>query len=290
MGLHAGTVEWLPGSPLGNSGFSWSDVLMSSTPNMYIYAANNPSESIIAKRRGYGTIISHNVPPYGRAGGLHMPHAFSPSLFDCSSTSRPRVGRVIGNPSASEGRGLCAGLYKQLAELQGLLQEFRSDPQGNSNLKESIVSTLTTSGLQKDCPFVSSAEGAVEMELTTENVAEVLQADFEAYCSKLYGYDAKRLCQNRSYRTPPHCIAYVAICVSLLCLRTRAKAMFELGAGICKRSATGCSVKDCMLLAGSPQQMVYSSTCKPIWTAGYLIACFRPSVTAPQPSWTNYPA
>ena len=29
---------------------------------------NNPSESIIAKRRGYGTIISHNVPPYGRAG------------------------------------------------------------------------------------------------------------------------------------------------------------------------------------------------------------------------------
>lgn len=67
FGMH-GTVEWLPGSPLGNSGFSWSDVLMSNTPNMYIYAANNPSESIIAKRRGYGTIVSHNVPPYGRAG------------------------------------------------------------------------------------------------------------------------------------------------------------------------------------------------------------------------------
>ncbi len=35
---------------------------------MYVYAANNPSESIVAKRRGYGTIVSHNVPPYGRAG------------------------------------------------------------------------------------------------------------------------------------------------------------------------------------------------------------------------------
>ena len=23
-----GTVEWLPGAPLGNSGFSWSDVLL----------------------------------------------------------------------------------------------------------------------------------------------------------------------------------------------------------------------------------------------------------------------
>lgn len=34
----------------------------------YLYAANNPSESIVAKRRGYGTIVSYNVPPYGRAG------------------------------------------------------------------------------------------------------------------------------------------------------------------------------------------------------------------------------
>jgi CobN/Magnesium Chelatase len=56
----------LPGAPLGNSGLSWSDVLLSSLPNIYVYAANNPSESIIAKRRGYGTIVSHNVPPYGR--------------------------------------------------------------------------------------------------------------------------------------------------------------------------------------------------------------------------------
>jgi magnesium chelatase subunit H len=41
---------------------------MGSLPNVYIYAANNPSESIVAKRRGYGTIVSYNVPPYGRAG------------------------------------------------------------------------------------------------------------------------------------------------------------------------------------------------------------------------------
>ena len=67
FGMH-GTVEWLPGSPLGNTGYSWSDILLGNLPNLYIYAANNPSESILAKRRGYGTIISHNVPPYGRAG------------------------------------------------------------------------------------------------------------------------------------------------------------------------------------------------------------------------------
>lgn len=67
FGMH-GTVEWLPGNPLGNTGYSWSDVLLGDLPNLYIYAANNPSESMLAKRRGYGVLISHNVPPYGRAG------------------------------------------------------------------------------------------------------------------------------------------------------------------------------------------------------------------------------
>ncbi|NET85096.1 MAG: DUF3479 domain-containing protein [Moorea sp. SIO1F2] len=67
FGMH-GTVEWLPGSPLGNTGYSWSDILLGNIPNLYIYAANNPSESMLAKRRGYGVLISHNVPPYGRAG------------------------------------------------------------------------------------------------------------------------------------------------------------------------------------------------------------------------------
>ena len=67
FGMH-GTVEWLPGSPLGNTGYSWSDILLGNLPHLYIYAANNPSESILAKRRGYGVLISHNVPPYGRAG------------------------------------------------------------------------------------------------------------------------------------------------------------------------------------------------------------------------------
>ena len=67
LGMH-GTVEWLPGQPLGNDRQSWSDELMGSLPNVYVYAANNPSESILAKRRGYGTLVSYNVPPYGRAG------------------------------------------------------------------------------------------------------------------------------------------------------------------------------------------------------------------------------
>ena len=67
FGMH-GTMEWLPGSPLGNTGYCWPDILLGDLPHLYIYAANNPSESMLAKRRGYGVLISHNVPPYGRAG------------------------------------------------------------------------------------------------------------------------------------------------------------------------------------------------------------------------------
>ena len=46
-------------TPLGNSGLSWSDVLLGELPNVYVYAANTPSESIVAKHRGYG---HHRVP------------------------------------------------------------------------------------------------------------------------------------------------------------------------------------------------------------------------------------
>lgn len=67
LGMH-GTVEWLPGQPLGNDRASWSDEFLGNLPNIYLYAVNNPSESILAKRRGYGTLVSYNVPPYGRAG------------------------------------------------------------------------------------------------------------------------------------------------------------------------------------------------------------------------------
>lgn len=151
---------------LGNTGFSWSDVLLGGRkgfttaspdafisrppglpraplpspslltavcyppppcrhpaagdlPNVYVYACNNPSESIIAKRRGYGTIVSYNVPPYGRAG-----------------------------------------LYKQMAELKALLAEYREQPEASEALKGPILELLASAGLQEDCPFDGGPETA----------------------------------------------------------------------------------------------------------------------------------
>jgi magnesium chelatase subunit H len=66
---------------LGNDRQSWSDELLGHLPNIYAYAANNPSESILAKRRGYGTLVSYNVPPYGRAG-LYLELANLKELLD----------------------------------------------------------------------------------------------------------------------------------------------------------------------------------------------------------------
>ncbi|OSX68793.1 hypothetical protein BU14_2236s0001, partial [Porphyra umbilicalis] len=75
-----GTQEWLPGSPLGAGPYCWPDKLLGNVPHLYVYAANNPAESALAKRRAYATIVSHGVPPYGRAGLYKELAALPPQL------------------------------------------------------------------------------------------------------------------------------------------------------------------------------------------------------------------
>jgi magnesium chelatase subunit H len=138
-----GTVEWLPGQPLGNDRKSWSDELLGDLPNIYIYAVNNPSgkslngvlaeacalsphellgispESILAKRRGYGTIVSYNVPPYGRAG-----------------------------------------LYLELANLKELVDEYRtasSKDGADKTLCQTIYDSAQRSGMVNDVPLLQDS-------------------------------------------------------------------------------------------------------------------------------------
>ena len=46
----------------------YPDTLIGSIPNLYYYAANNPSEATIAKRRSYANTISYLTPPAENAG------------------------------------------------------------------------------------------------------------------------------------------------------------------------------------------------------------------------------
>lgn len=67
FGTH-GSLEFMPGKQVGMSGTCYPDKLINSTPNMYFYAANNPSEATIAKRRSYAGTISYLTPPAENSG------------------------------------------------------------------------------------------------------------------------------------------------------------------------------------------------------------------------------
>ncbi len=69
--LHFGThgaLEFMPGKQSGMSGACWPDRLIADLPNIYLYAANNPSEGTIAKRRANATLVSYLTPPVAEAG------------------------------------------------------------------------------------------------------------------------------------------------------------------------------------------------------------------------------
>jgi len=69
--LHFGThgaLEFMPGKQVGLDGGDWPDHLIADLPNIYFYAANNPSEAAIAKRRSAATTVSYLTPPLAEAG------------------------------------------------------------------------------------------------------------------------------------------------------------------------------------------------------------------------------
>ena len=69
--LHFGThgaLEFMPGKQAGMSGDCWPERLIGDLPNFYLYASNNPSEGMIAKRRSGATLVSYLTPPLAEAG------------------------------------------------------------------------------------------------------------------------------------------------------------------------------------------------------------------------------
>ncbi|MGA1343585.1 MAG: magnesium chelatase subunit H, partial [Hyphomonas sp.] len=100
FGTH-GALEFMPGKQSGLSGDCWPDYLLGDLPNIYFYAANNPSEATIAKRRGNATIVSYLTPPVAEAG-LYR------GLSDLSGT----IGRW---------RGLAPDARAERADLEGMI-------------------------------------------------------------------------------------------------------------------------------------------------------------------------
>jgi len=179
LGMH-GTVEWLPGQPLGNDRQSWSDEMIGSIPNIYVYAANNPSESILAKRRGYGTLVSYNVPPYGRAG-LYLELA---NLRDL--VNEYRTGEVSSSSSRSDLREGILGSCERTGITSDV--EFpcgEGDPADLSDeMFDSWVTTVSNYLVELEARLFSSGLHTLGVFPTDEELSSYLNAYFSDRLSK----------------------------------------------------------------------------------------------------------
>ena len=67
FGMH-GALEFMPGRQAGTGETCWPDRLIGNLPNIYLYAANNPSEATLAKRRSNAITVTHLTPPLTQSG------------------------------------------------------------------------------------------------------------------------------------------------------------------------------------------------------------------------------
>ena len=67
FGTH-GSLEFMPGKQTGLTAQCWPDRLIGDLPNIYLYAANNPSEGVLAKRRSGATLVSYLTPTLTNSG------------------------------------------------------------------------------------------------------------------------------------------------------------------------------------------------------------------------------
>ncbi len=63
--IHMGTMgsyEWLPGKEVMLAEFDFPDIVVDTTPSIYIYRIDNAADGLAAKRRGLAVIIDHLTP------------------------------------------------------------------------------------------------------------------------------------------------------------------------------------------------------------------------------------
>ncbi len=114
FGTH-GAMEFMPGKQAGSSGNCWPDRLIQQVPNFYLYAANNPSEGTIAKRRSAATLLSYLTPAVCEAGLYKGLADLRQSLDRWRAEPRPGQGPLTPD---SEAAGLAAVILEQARALE----------------------------------------------------------------------------------------------------------------------------------------------------------------------------
>jgi magnesium chelatase subunit H len=116
--LHFGThgaLEFMPGKQAGGSGSCWPDRLIGHLPNFYLYAANNPSEGTIAKRRSNATLLSYLTPSITEAG-LYRGFADLQQSLDRWRSQPPLGAEPL--VSGSEAETLASVIFEQARALE----------------------------------------------------------------------------------------------------------------------------------------------------------------------------
>jgi magnesium chelatase subunit H len=190
FGTH-GSLEFMPGKQMGMSGECYPDNLIGNIPNLYYYAANNPSEATIAKRRSYAATISYLTPPAENAGlykGLQELSELIGSYQTLKETGRgvPIVNTIVDKArlcnfdqdialpdadakelSHEERDNVVGSVYRKLMEIESRLLPCGLHVIGKPPTQEEAVATLVNianldreeDGLQSLTRIIASSIG-----------------------------------------------------------------------------------------------------------------------------------
>jgi len=181
--LHFGThgaLEFMPGKQSGLSAQCWPDRLISDLPNLYLYAANNPSEGTIAKRRAGATLVSYLTPPLAQAG-LYR------GLVDLKAS----IGRWRGlEPAAAERHDLALLIQAQAATVDLAASEPEwDDPEARVDALQNQILELEYTLIPHGLHVVGQPMDADARRETIASVAEAGTATDLAEMDRLLSED-----------------------------------------------------------------------------------------------------
>jgi len=162
--LHFGThgaLEFMPGKQAGMSETCWPDRLIGALPNFYLYASNNPSEGMLAKRRAGATLVSYITPPV-QAAGLYR------GLLDLKAT----LDRWRQREDASQDDELAALVQSQAA----LVELAEAEPAWEPAMREGRIVRLAEELLELEYTLIPHGLHALGRVPTAQQRAETLDA------------------------------------------------------------------------------------------------------------------
>ena len=171
--LHFGThgaLEFMPGKQVGLADTCWPDRLIADVPNYYLYAANNPSEGTIAKRRSAATLVSYLTPPVAHAG-----------LYKGLLDLRASIERWRGaQPDELEDRGVLADLIQTQAHELELVEAGEAWSALDAAVVEDAIDTLASSILELEYTLIPDGLHIVGQPMSDHERADTLAACAEA--------------------------------------------------------------------------------------------------------------